>query len=155
MTIHTQESVSGFIASDPQLTYTERGDARLYVKIGQEHYRKEPDGSFTQTETTFHDLVSFKKTAERAHARFSKGDKFVAEGYIHKYDRIDADGQPMKAEEFVAKKIGHDLARTNYEVDRARRSAPAQERETPVAQRSIEPQASRPRRESAAPALGY
>lgn len=47
MALHTQESVSGFIASDPQLTYTERGDARFYAKIGQEHYRKEPDGSFT------------------------------------------------------------------------------------------------------------
>ena len=55
------------------------GDARLYVKIGQEHYRREEDGSFTQTETTFHDLVAFKKTAERAHDRLAKGDKFVAE----------------------------------------------------------------------------
>jgi hypothetical protein len=32
MAIRTQESISGFIASDPQLTYTERGDARLYAR---------------------------------------------------------------------------------------------------------------------------
>lgn len=31
MAIRTQESLSGFIASDPQLTYTERGDARYDV----------------------------------------------------------------------------------------------------------------------------
>jgi single-stranded DNA-binding protein len=127
MAIHTQESVSGFIASDPQLTFTERGDARFYVKIGQEHYCKEEDGSFTQTETTFHDLVAFRKTAERAHARFAKGDKFVAEGYTHEYDRLDPSGQTITTEEFVAKKLGHDLARTNYEVARRREPTLAQE----------------------------
>ncbi|SJN15489.1 single-strand binding protein/Primosomal replication protein n [Microbacterium esteraromaticum] len=123
--------MSGFIASTPQLTFSERGGARFYAKIGQEHYRKEEDGSFTQTETTFHDLVSFRKTAERAHARFAKGDKFVAEGYTHEYDHIDADGQAVPTEEFIAKKIGHDLARTNYEVTRARRSQPAVTQDAP------------------------
>jgi single-stranded DNA-binding protein len=122
MAIHTQESLSGFIASEPHLSFTEKGDARLFVKIGQEHYRREPDGSFTQTETTFHDLVAFRKTAERAHQRFAKGDKFIAEGYVHQYDRTDENGQTVKAEEFVAKKIGHDLARTRYTVDRPRRT---------------------------------
>jgi single-strand DNA-binding protein len=131
MAIHTQESVSGFIASDPQLTHTERGEPRLYVKIGQEHYRREPDGSFTQTQTTFHDLVAFRKTAEHAHARLAKGDKFVAEGYSREYERKTADGEPVEAEEFVAKKIGHDLARTSYEVDRSRRQ-PALTREAAV-----------------------
>jgi single-stranded DNA-binding protein len=67
------------------------------VKIGQEHYREEDDGSFTQTETTFHDLVAFRKTAERAHQRFAKGDKFIAEGYTHQYDRTDENGQTVKA----------------------------------------------------------
>jgi single-stranded DNA-binding protein len=150
MAIHTQESVSGFIASDPQLTYTEQGDARFYAKIGQEHYRKEPDGSFTQTETTFHDLVAFKKTAERAHARFAKGDKFVAEGYTREYDHTAPDGATEKAEEFVAKKLGHDLARTSYDVDRSRRQpVAAQEAVGQVPDAAL-------RRESpsAAPALG-
>ena len=34
MAIRTHQSISGFVASDPQLSYTERGDARLYMKIG-------------------------------------------------------------------------------------------------------------------------
>ena len=127
MALHTQESLSGFIASDPQLTYTERGDARLYVKIGQEHYRREEDGSFTQTETTFHDLVAFKKTAERAHDRLAKGDKFVAEGYVREYRYQDANGQNIEGEEFIARRIGHDLARTRYEVDRSSRRSSGRE----------------------------
>ena len=150
MAIHTQESLSGFIASEPHLSFTEKGDARLFVKIGQEHYRREDDGSFTQTETTFHDLVAFRKTAERAHQRFAKGDKFVAEGYTHTYDHTDDNGQPIKVEEFVAKKIGHDLARTRYEVKRTRRQ-PAVTRE--AAGQSVDAEARREAR-NAAPALG-
>ena len=60
MAIQTQPAFSGFIASDPQLSTTESGDARLYMKVGKEHYRQEEDGSFTQLETTFHHLVAFK-----------------------------------------------------------------------------------------------
>lgn len=120
MGMHAQQSLSGFIASNPQLGVTERGDARLYIKVGQEHYQRNPDGSFTQTETTFHDLVVYRRTAERAHAAFTKGDKFVAEGYVHPYEYPNEYGQTVTGEEFVAKKIGHDTARTTYTVDRTR-----------------------------------
>ncbi|MEZ4588678.1 MAG: single-stranded DNA-binding protein [Gemmatimonadales bacterium] len=122
MAIHTQESLSGFIASDPQLTYTAKGDARLYARVGKEHFRKEQDGSFTQLESSFHDMVMFGRSAERAHAQLAKGDKFVAEGYV-RTDTYERDGQTVEGEEFVAKKIGHDTARTRYDVDRTPRRA--------------------------------
>lgn len=131
MAIHTQESLSGFIASDPQLSYTAKGDPRLYARIGQEHYRREPDGSFTQTETTYHHLVMFNRSAERAAERFAKGDNFIAEGYTRPIS-YEKDGQNVEGEEFVAKRIGHDAARTRYEVDRTRRPTPTGQAQTPT-----------------------
>lgn len=122
MAIRTQQSISGFIATDPQLTTTENGDARFYARFGQESYRHEPDGSFTKLEPNFHNLVLYRATAERAHERFVKGDNFVAEGYAHEYS-YTRDGQQIAGEEFVAKKIGHDTARTRYDVDRTPRRA--------------------------------
>ena len=122
MTIRTQQSISGFIASDPQLTQTERGDARFYARYGQENFRLEDDGSFTKLETSFHNLVMYRATAERAYERFQKGDSFVAEGYLHEYN-YEREGQAIKGQEFVAKKIGHDTARTQYSVDRSPRAA--------------------------------
>lgn len=119
MAIRTQESLSGFIASDPQLTHTSKGVPRLYTRVGQEHYRKEADGSFTQIESTFHNLVMFNRSAERAAEQFAKGDSFVAEGYTRPVE-YERDGQTVQDEEFVARKIGHDLARTRYEVNRTR-----------------------------------
>jgi len=131
MAIRTQQSISGFIASDPQLTETAKGDPRFYARIGQEHFRREDDGTFTRLEPTFHDLVAFRATAERAHERFAKGDSFVAEGYVRPYTS-ERDGQSVDTEEFVAKKIGHDLARTTYEVDRTRRTEATVERDAPA-----------------------
>lgn len=157
MVIRTQESFSGFIASDPQLSRTSTGEARFYARVGQEHYRRNSDGSFTELETTFHDLVAYRATAERAHERFAKGDSFVAEGYTHPFE-YERDGQTVRGEEFVAKKIGHDTARTSYDVDRtprAGRAAAEQEAPAPTASRTTasSEELRRPS-PSATPALG-
>jgi single-stranded DNA-binding protein len=114
-------------------------------RFGQEHYRRNDDGSFTELEPTYHNLVAFRATAERAHARFAKGDKFVAEGYTREYATTDTEGGTAKTEEYIAKKIGHDLARTNYEVNRLRREP-----------QSVEQSSFTERRDSpsTAPALG-
>ena len=124
MALHTQQSLSGFIASDPQQTVTENGDTRFYVRVGQPHFRHEYSGSFTALEPTFHDLVAYRATAERALSRLAKGDSFVAEGYVRTF-QVERDGETIQREEFVAKKIGHDLARTNYQVDRTHRTGSA------------------------------
>ncbi|TFD59584.1 single-stranded DNA-binding protein [Cryobacterium sp. Hh38] len=122
MAFHTQQSLSGFIASDPQQSVTENGDTRFYARIGQPHFLRENSGNFTALEPTFHDLVAYRATAERALTRFAKGDSFVAEGYVRTF-QVERDGETIQRDEFVAKKIGHDLARTTYQVDRTHRTA--------------------------------
>ena len=118
MTIPIQMSLQGFIATAPQLNFAGNGVARFYARVGVEHFRKETDGSFTKLDPTFHDMVMFKATAERAYARFRVGDQFVASGYINEYE-LDKHGQVEAREEFVARRIGHDTARTRYAVDRS------------------------------------
>ena len=148
MALHTQQSLSGFIASEPQQSVTDNGDTRFYVRIGQPHFRREEGGDFTVLEPSFHDLVAYRATADRALTRFAKGDSFVAEGYVRTF-QVERDGEAIEREEFVAKKIGHDLARTNYDVDRARRPAASAERDLPATQK-IMSQATEPARLGAA-----
>lgn len=131
MAIKTQESLSGFIASDPQLSFNSKGEARFYVRVAQEHFERNTDGSFTQGETTFHDLVMFRRTAERAFQMFAKGDAFVAEGYVRNFT-FERDKQTLAGEEFVAKRLGHDSARTAYAVDRDHRRIKAVEPAAPA-----------------------
>ena len=125
MSLPTQMSLHGFIATVPDLTFTRTGTARFYARVGCEHYRKEVDGGFTKLDPTFHDLVLFEATAERAYARFRKGDSFIASGYIHQYE-VAKDDTTVVREEFVARRIGHDTARTPYDVQRRRVTSPDQ-----------------------------
>lgn len=124
MTIPVQQSLAGFIASDADVSFTGAGITRVHFRAGVEHWRREQDGTFTKLDNSFHDLLIFGKTAERAAARFRKGDQFVAHGYI---DTRPAEPPARPSEVFVARKIGHDLARTAYDVNRT----PATARQDP------------------------
>ena len=53
----------------------------------------------------------------------------MAEGYTRPVN-YERNGQAIEVEEFIAKKIGHDAARTRYEVDRTPRSAVGREAAT-------------------------
>lgn len=119
MSIPTQMSLVGFIASDPDLHFTAAGAEYLRVRVGIEQWRREVDGNFTTLDPTFHDMVAFESTAREAYARFRKGDSFVASGYVHVYEVEQRGGSVIK-EEFVARKIGHNMNKTAYEVQRRR-----------------------------------
>lgn len=115
MSIPIQMSLAGFIATDPDLHFTSAGDEYLRVRVGVEQRRREVDGSFTKLDPSFHDMVAFESTAREAYARFRKGDSFIASGYVHEYAN-EHTGEIR--EEFVARKIGHNVNRTDYDVKR-------------------------------------
>jgi single-strand DNA-binding protein len=123
MTIPTQMSMHGFIATDPELHFAENGVARFSARVGVRQFRQNPDGSTTQLEPTFHDLVIFRKTAERAYEAFRKGDTFVATGHINE-NPYERHRRRIGHEEFVARHIGHDLVLTKYLVERKQPSPP-------------------------------
>ncbi|WP_022888093.1 single-stranded DNA-binding protein [Agromyces italicus] len=156
MALHTQQSISGFIATEPQTSMTERGETRFYARIGQPRFRREDDGTFTELAPTFHDLVAYRATADRAMTRFAKGDSFVAEGYVRTF-QVERDGEITDREEFVAKKLGHDLARTEYDVDRSRRHTAAIQTDAtangPDVARAEREEARVPRADAPAPAV--
>ena len=123
MSIPTQMSLVGFVASAPELHFTKKGDECCRLRVGVEQWRKEVDGSFTKLDPTFHDMVTFESTARETYARFRPGDSFVASGYIHEFEVERRDGASVIKEEFVAKKIGHNANKTDYLVQRAHHAA--------------------------------
>lgn len=138
--IRTYESFSGFIASEPNTEPTRKGKPRFFAYAGQNQFDKEPDGTYTKTGTEHRPLVAFDKVAEEMAKRFARGDNFVAEGYSRSFS-YEKDGRMIEGEEFVVWKIGHDIARTRYDVDRAPRAGQSIESENVTR--------SRPRREPA------
>ncbi len=131
MTLRARQSLSGFIASDPQLSFTSTGDARFYARVGQEQFRREEDGSYTQLEPTYTDLVMFRRSAERAYNQFRKGDNFIAEGEARSYTQ-NVDGRDVERDQFVASRIGHDNNRPTYTVERTRPERDTPDRDAPA-----------------------
>lgn len=111
------EAFYGFVASEPKLTYHD-GKPRLYFKAGQEHYEYGPDGSRTKLPTTFHDVIAFKGAAASGGQHLAKLDWFVAQG------RLESNVNPntgVESKEFIANRLGPDLARMNIEIGSPRR----------------------------------
>ncbi len=130
MAIKTSQSINGFIASDPRLTRPDGGQARLYARVGINHFRREEDGSFTELEPTFHDLIQFGRGAEFSAERFRKGDRFLAQGHVRDYTRV-VDGEERTDQQFVTNRLAHDPNTTTYHVERRTGSG----RETPAVDR--------------------
>ena len=122
MSIPTQMSLVGFVASAPELHFTKQGAECCRLRVGVEQWRREVDGSFTKLDPTFHDLVAFESTAREIYARFRKGDSFVASGYVHEFE-VDGREASVIKDEFVARKIGHNVNKTDYVVHRGRNVA--------------------------------
>src|SRR4249919_1949949 len=98
MSIPTQMSLAGFIASAPELHFTAAGKEYARVRVGVEQWRKEVNGDFTKLDPTFHDMVAFESTARETYARFCPGDSFVASGHIHEYELDGREGSVIKEE---------------------------------------------------------
>ncbi len=115
------DGIHGFVAAEPRLTYNDDGKARLYIRIGINHYERLGSGGYKKLPPTYHDLVQFDRAAELSNDRFIKGDDFVAIGYVRTYD-VTVDGQTRQAEQFVAYRLMHDPNTTAYEVHRRPRT---------------------------------
>lgn len=135
MSIPTKTSLSGFIATAPLPSTTKSGVPRMFARVGKPRYRREDDGTFTELEPSFHDLVAFGESAVRALGKLQKHDSFVAEGRVSRRT-INRDGAPIEIEQFIVSKIGPDAARTTYTVDRSRRAERAAGRESTIQQRA-------------------
>jgi single-strand DNA-binding protein len=129
MTIPTQMSLHGFIATDADLHFSENGVARFCARVGVPQVRQNADGSTNELEPTFHDLVIFRKTAERAYEAFRKGDTLVASGHINE-NPYERHGRTVAHEEFVAP--AHRSQPCAHQVRRRAQAAGTAEPDLPI-----------------------
>lgn len=105
MAIHTYQSFSGYVSTEPVTEPTRDGTARFYARAGQRQARREPDGSFTKLPTQYMPIVAYGDAAEAAAALLSKGDNFTAEGRVRSVKYVK-DGKTIEGQEFEVWKIG-------------------------------------------------
>lgn len=120
MDVRIGKSLVCYIATDPQLTFTRRGEARFYARAGQQQFQELDEGGFEKTGKGYTDVVMYRATAEAAYEKLRKGDNVILSGDVHTYDFTRDDGTVEQREEFVATGFGPNGVLTDYTVDRSR-----------------------------------
>lgn len=105
MAIRTHQSLSGYVATEPNTDSTRDGTSRFYARAGQRQGRREPDGTYTKLPTQYVPIVAYGDVAEEAAALLAKGVGFVAEGRLRPVN-YEKDGKTITGEEFEVWKIG-------------------------------------------------
>ena len=108
-------TLSGRIATDPEMRYTTTGKAVVNFRLAVDRGRKGQDG---QEQADFLDIVTFEKTAEFVAQWLDKGALVGVEGRIQARDWQTSDGQARRTIEIVASRV-HFLE-SKFEAERRR-----------------------------------
>ncbi len=90
----------GRLGRDPEMRYTPSGAAVARFSLATDENRKGQDGQWHQ-ETTWHNIVVWGQSAERAAESLKKGNLIYLEGKISMRDWEDKEGQKRTAFEII------------------------------------------------------
>lgn len=120
-------SVSGNVTKDPDLRWTPQGQAVATLRVAETPRVQAEDGSWTDGETSFYDVIVWGDQAQRAVEALRKGDRIVATGRWQRQDWTDNDSQPRAKTVLVARDVGPSLLFKDARIDRSQpRKAAAQ-----------------------------
>lgn len=90
----------GRLGKDPELRYSPSGQAVARFSLATDENRKDQQGNWQQ-ETTWHNIVLFGQTAERAGEMLKKGNLVYIEGRISQRQWEDKEGQKRTSFEIL------------------------------------------------------
>ena len=98
-------TVIGNITADPELTFTQSGQARLAFSVAVNHIWYDQNDS-KQEKTSFHNVVAWRYLAEHAARTLEKGIGVIVFGRLEQRSYEDKDGNKRSITELVAEEIG-------------------------------------------------
>lgn len=113
--VPVEQALEGMLESDLTWSETRDGTPMLRARVRVERWRASAEGPPDRLPPMFCTLVVFNERTQKARASFQAGDTILASGYVRS---LPADGQGEERHVFVARRIGHDAARTRYQVVR-------------------------------------
>ncbi len=94
----------GNLGADPEVRYTQSGDAVASFRIATTETWKKADGSKDE-QTEWHRIVAFKRLGEICGEYLSKGSRVYIEGRIQTRKWQDKDGADRYTTEIVAREM--------------------------------------------------
>lgn len=102
-------SVTGYVATQPKLSYTRNGEKTVYMRVGWTPRRRDrKTGEWTDQPTS---VICFRKVAENAALCLRRGDPVILKGTLQVREHSEESAPRRQVVEVVAESIGHDLAR--------------------------------------------
>ena len=112
--------IVGNLTSDPKLTYTDGGAARLNFGIASNHYYRDAQNE-KQEKTSFFDVTCWRYLAEDSSSVLEKGVGVIVQGRLEQRSWEDKEGNKRSKVELIADHIGV-LTRSIEDFTRKRRS---------------------------------
>lgn len=94
----------GNLGADPEVRYSQSGDAVTTFRIATTEVWKKQDGS-KEEQTEWHRIVAFKRLGEICGEYLSKGSRVYIEGRIQTRKWQDKDGNDRYTTEIVAREM--------------------------------------------------
>ena len=118
-------TLAGNITRDPELRFSSKGTAWCSVGLAVTPRARGDDGTWTDGETTFYELVTFGDMAEHV-AELAKGTRVVACGKVEVETWTGKDGTERETLKLLADEVGASLRYASVDVRRTSRKAPAE-----------------------------
>lgn len=94
----------GRLGTDPELSRTESGRAKVRLRVATNHYRRSGDDSFEE-QTEWHNVVVWGRQAENCERYLSRGSQVFVEGRLEIDDYTDRDGNERRWTQVVARDV--------------------------------------------------
>jgi len=98
-------TIIGNVTADPELTYTQSGQARLSFSVAVNHVWYDQNDN-KQEKTSFHNVVAWRYLAEHAARTVEKGIGVIVFARLEQRSYEDKDGNKRSITELVAEEIG-------------------------------------------------
>ena len=98
-------TINGNLTADPELKFSEGGNAKLSFGVAVSYYWNDQDGK-RQEKTSFFNVVAWRQLADDAAAILSKGMRVVVSGRLEQRSYVDKEGNNRSIIEIVAEEIG-------------------------------------------------
>lgn len=95
------------IVKDPELTFSNKGNARLRLRIAAKDRVRDAQGQWSDGDPWYGDLIVWGKTAENLAESIRKGDSIVvANAKAEQYEYTTTEGEKRTGQNFVADSVG-------------------------------------------------
>jgi single-strand DNA-binding protein len=108
----------GNLTADPELRYTPSGLEVTSLRVAVTPRTRQPDGTWTQGETSFHTVNVWRDQAEHAVDSLTKGTRVMVVGRPKERSWTDAEGTEHQVTEVDAEEVGPSLRWATAKVTR-------------------------------------